>query len=77
MKVPMEWPYINDCSYFTILSYRVLLCVAYHVMLVGADVAANWEEKFSEKYQRKYWKNKVTGESVWKDPNKAAKASTY
>jgi hypothetical protein len=29
---------------------------------------ACWEEKYSEKYKRKYWKNKETGETSWKPP---------
>jgi hypothetical protein len=36
--------------------------------------ASEWIEKFSDKYQRKYWKNTLTGESTWKDPFKLAKA---
>jgi hypothetical protein len=27
-----------------------------------------WEELFSEKHQKKYWKNKATGKTSWKDP---------
>ena len=35
------------------------------------DIESNeWEERYSKKHDRKYWKNKNTGESSWKDPNK-------
>lgn len=27
-----------------------------------------WKESFSEKHQKKFWKNKETGETTWKDP---------
>ena len=37
---------------------------------------SEWEEKFNEKHQKKYWKNKTTGESVWKDPNKKSSSSS-
>jgi len=30
--------------------------------------AETWEEKFNEKYKRKYWQNQKSGEKTWKDP---------
>ena len=41
--------------------------------LIQDAVAANiiespWEEKYSKKYQRPFWKNKDTGETTWKEP---------
>lgn len=27
-----------------------------------------WEEKYSERHKRYYWKNKTTGETIWEDP---------
>ena len=33
-----------------------------------------WEEKFSEKHQKKFWKNKSSGEMVWKEPPKPVPA---
>ncbi len=30
----------------------------------------DWEELFSEKHKRKYWKNKSTGKTSWTDPSK-------
>jgi hypothetical protein len=38
---------------------------------IDEELLAQWEEKFSETHKRKYWKNKVTGESTWKNPWKA------
>lgn len=29
---------------------------------------SEWVEAFSEKHKRKFWRNKATGETVWKDP---------
>jgi hypothetical protein len=34
-----------------------------------------WEEKFSSQHQKKYWKNKITGEKTWKNPLKKALAT--
>lgn len=31
-----------------------------------------WQQKFSEKYQRTYWKNTVTGETSWSNPLSSA-----
>jgi hypothetical protein len=41
-------------------------------------VASNsdWEEKYSEKHKKQFWKNKVTGESSWKDPNLSSSSVT-
>jgi len=36
-------------------------------------MADEWKEGFSEKHQKKFWKNKATGESTWKDPTQGAK----
>jgi hypothetical protein len=33
---------------------------------------SDWIERFSEKYQRKYWKNSKTGETSWKEPPKSS-----
>lgn len=30
-----------------------------------------WEEFFSDKHDRSYWRNKESGETTWKDPNKS------
>ena len=35
-----------------------------------AVVEWDWDEKFSEKHQKKFWKNKTTGETTWKEPPK-------
>jgi hypothetical protein len=35
-----------------------------------------WEELWNEKHQRKYWKNKTTGEKSWKDPKRTITSST-
>jgi hypothetical protein len=43
---------------------------------VGAAGASDWVAGFNEKHQRKFWKNKATGETTWKDPTKGASAST-
>lgn len=31
----------------------------------------DWDEGYSEKYDRRFWKNRVTGEKTWKNPFKA------
>eukprot|EP01031_Cornospumella_fuschlensis_P030241 gene30241-36546_t len=38
-------------------------------------MSGDWDELFSEKHKRKYWKNKKTGETSWKDPNAAISAA--
>jgi hypothetical protein len=38
-------------------------------------LVGDWIEKFSEKYQRKYWKNKQTGETTWKKSDTLSGAS--
>jgi hypothetical protein len=40
-----------------------------------AAKAEEWEELFSEKHKRKYWKNKSSGKTQWTDPNAASKAA--
>ena len=35
-------------------------------------VGDQWEELFSEKHKRKYWKNKSTGKTSWTDPERNA-----
>lgn len=40
----------------------------------GVAQSDEWEEGYSEKHKRKYWKNKVTGKTSWKDPNKQSSA---
>lgn len=37
----------------------------------GGD--GEWEEKFNAKHQRKFWRNRVTGETTWKDPTKKSR----
>jgi hypothetical protein len=32
------------------------------------NVEDKWEEKFSQKHQRKFWQNKKTGEMTWEKP---------
>ena len=34
----------------------------------SSAAASDWEEHFSQSKQKKYWKNKATGESTWKEP---------
>jgi hypothetical protein len=41
----------------------------------AAAVSDLWEEKFDKKSNRKYWKNKETGKSTFKDPATEAKKS--
>jgi hypothetical protein len=35
---------------------------------------ADWEEKFSDKHNRKFWRNRRTGEKTWKNPFKGLDA---
>jgi hypothetical protein len=34
----------------------------------AAATSSEWEELYNEKHKRKYWKNKMTGETSWKAP---------
>lgn len=35
-----------------------------------ASKTDDWEEQFSKQHNRKYWKNKITGEKTWENPIK-------
>lgn len=41
----------------------------------SAATGGDWDELFSTSKQKKYWKNKTTGESTWKDPTTSAPAA--
>ena len=45
---------------------------------VNADKAVEWEweEKYSEKHKKKFWKHKTTGETTWKEPPKPVAPAT-
>ena len=43
----------------------------------GGGGGGGWVERFHEKSQRTYWKNKVTGESKWNKPPTTAISTTY
>jgi hypothetical protein len=36
----------------------------------AAPAKGAWEEKYSKAKNRKFWKNKETGETTWKEPPK-------
>jgi hypothetical protein len=51
--------------------------LSFHEMSESALVAdEDWEEKFSEQHQRKFWKNKKTGKSSWTEPPKVPKTAS-
>ena len=35
----------------------------------GKNHSSEWEELYSEKHKKKYWKNKTTGKTSWADPS--------
>jgi hypothetical protein len=37
---------------------------------VAAVIEWDWDEKYSEKHKKKFWKHKTTGETTWKEPHK-------
>ena len=59
---------MSTCQYLILTSINFLVCV--QSIYLSGTAPDEWEEKYSEKHKRKFWKNIKTGAVEWKEPVK-------